>query len=132
MEGALGASNAWDTRMATARRRTVWVALLATACALGCDKKPTQPYSTPHSGCSISPENVSFGDVVVSSFKDTTMTITNTGTTQLASVLIVSQQGSGFALVGSSAINLDPGRSSTFTIRFQPGSTGQFSCTIAT
>ena len=71
---------------------------------------------------SASPAVIAFGSVALGSFKDTTVTITNSGGSVLHISSIVSL-GSSFSVKRSSA-NLAPGQSLVDTLRYTPGALG--------
>ncbi|HEY9188962.1 MAG TPA: choice-of-anchor D domain-containing protein [Ignavibacteria bacterium] len=72
--------------------------------------------------------NINFGDVMVGSYKDTTITITNTGTSTLiiSGLSFSGTNASMFSIVGNPGlpINITAGNSRNLTIRFTPSSIG--------
>jgi hypothetical protein len=80
--------------------------------------------------CDISPTSLDFDTVCVGDSLDTTFTITNTGRCTLSGTL--SETCDDFSIVGSPSYNLGAGESDTFTVRFEPQSSGPKNCTIET
>jgi hypothetical protein len=112
------------------RGSIIAIAAVAAACGFGCSNKNQEPTSPP-AVCSIDPASVAFGSVEVGSIMDTTIIIMNVGTGVLSGVLKVTQQGTSFSVVGSSAYTLDAGAADTFTVRFEPSNSGAFVARIA-
>jgi len=80
--------------------------------------------------CSVSTSDLSFGTVAVGQNATRTFTITNAGGGTLSGS--VSETCSDFSIVGSATYALGAGQVATFTVRFEPQSAGDQSCTIAT
>jgi hypothetical protein len=84
----------------------------------------------PCTECEISPSILSFDTVCVGQHKDKTFTITNTGGGTLSGT--VSESCGDFSIVGSTTYTLGAGESDTFTVRFEPQSSGPKNCTVET
>ena len=88
----------------------------------------------------VSPPSINFGDQAVgSSSIPQTVTVSNTGSADLSVQSIESSDTTVFSLgggttsscgTGSVSITLTPGDSCTFTVTFQPASTGTFDATV--
>ena len=76
------------------------------------------------SAISISPANVSFGNVIVGQNGSQSVSLTNSGNTSLT-INSATLSGSGFALSGLSLpVTLNAGQGASFTVQFAPASTG--------
>ena len=80
--------------------------------------------------CDVSPTGLNFDTVCVGQYKDTTFTIENIGSCTLSGT--VSEACPDYSIVGSATYSLGTGQSKTFTVRFQPTSTGTIACIIET
>jgi hypothetical protein len=92
------------------------------------------PHDGPYPGpCFETPTFLDFGSVQVGSFADRTFTITNTGSGTLAGTMR-NFGPAAYSLVGDPALNLAPGQSKQFTVRFAPQgvgtSNGAFDCSL--
>lgn len=78
----------------------------------------------------IDPASVDFGAVVLGTFKDITVTITNESgaTDRLSGRLAIS--GAGFSIVGTDSFSLGDGQFRPFTVRFTANSEGSFTGTL--
>lgn len=92
----------------------------------------TSPTIVPLSGTgttnvtlSIDPESISFGEVIVGDFVDTTVTLTNGGNDTLRITSFTS--GDPAFTLESPVMNIAPGGAEMFTIRFTPGAAGPVS-----
>jgi hypothetical protein len=83
---------------------------------------------TPPSGSTIA-----HGSVVVGQAVERTVTVQNTAAAGAANLVLTgcSVTGAGFSLVGPSAFTIAPGSSATITTRFAPGTTNNFTGTLA-
>jgi hypothetical protein len=79
--------------------------------------------SGPHSQLVASSTTVSFGNVTVGSQSSESVTITDSGATNVV-ISAASVTGSGFAASGGSNVTLTPNQSVTITITFKPSSAG--------
>lgn len=80
--------------------------------------------------CSVTPNRLDFGMVVVGASWEKTFTITNTGSGTLSGE--VREGCLYFHLLGSTTYNLGPQESHTFTVRFEPFVSGPRTCLINT
>jgi hypothetical protein len=78
---------------------------------------------------SMSPSTINFGDVTVGSTSDQTVTVANTGNSNV-NVTAANVSGAGFSAVGFVAGTLTPGQTMMFTARFAPSATGVASGSI--
>ncbi len=88
-------------------------------------------YGQPAPVCSVVPDTLDFGTVLIGAYKDTTFTITNTG----ADTLIgdVSEACGEYSIVsGGGPYNLAADESLTVTVRFEPTAAGTQTCTVET
>jgi len=81
-------------------------------------------------GLSVSPTNLTFGSISVGATESQTITLQNTGNSNLTVSSVVAT-GNGFAATGI-AVNtvLTPRQTATLTVNFNPTATGTFSGTI--
>jgi len=84
----------------------------------------------PPPDCDVSPTSLDFDTVCVGEYSDRTFAITNTGGGTLS--VTVTEACADYRLVGDNIYSLTAGQSDTFTVRFQPESTGAKSCTVKT
>src|SRR5579863_778948 len=76
-----------------------------------------------------SPTSMTFASITVGQTSSQTETITNTGGTSLT-ISAVGESGTGFSVSGiTPPVTLTAGQSTTFTVKFGPGSAGSFSGT---
>ena len=68
---------------------------------------------------SISPSNVSFGNVTVGSSASRNITVTNTGNSNVA-ISSVGLTGANLSVSGGSAVSLSPSQTVTLTVQFSP------------
>ncbi|UCF05455.1 MAG: agmatine deiminase family protein, partial [bacterium] len=81
--------------------------------------------------CSVQPDNLDFGSVMVGDYKDTTFTITNTEGGTLSGD--VSESCDHYSIIsGGGPFSLEVGEFITVTVRFEPTATGTHMCTIET
>ena len=77
-----------------------------------------------------SPTSLSFGNVTVGSSQSLSETVTNTGGANVT-ISQVAVSGTGFSLNGvTTPVTLTAGQSSTFTVKFAPGSAGSATGTV--
>src|SRR5579863_164446 len=77
-----------------------------------------------------SPTSMTFASITVGQTSSQTETITNTGGTSLT-ISAVGESGTGFSVSGfTPPVTLTAGQSTTFTVKFGPGSAGNFSGTV--
>ncbi|MFC1573268.1 choice-of-anchor D domain-containing protein [Candidatus Eisenbacteria bacterium] len=77
--------------------------------------------------CSVGPQTLDFGSVHVDATGTLPFTVTNTGCGTLSGSISVTCPEFD---VSPSSYTLEPDESSTFTVEFDPPTTGEFSCTI--
>ena len=79
--------------------------------------------------CSVSPDSLHFGTLVVGDFTETSFTVTNVGTDTLTGEF--DSGCADFTLMDIDlSFSLAAGEADTFTVRFRPVASGSFSCTI--
>lgn len=80
---------------------------------------------------SVSPSSANFGSVIVGNTDSQLLTVSNTGTANLA-VSSITASGSGFSYSGTTGVfTLTPGQSTNFTAAFGPASAGSQSGSIS-
>jgi uncharacterized protein (TIGR03437 family) len=77
---------------------------------------------------SLSASSLAFGNVTVGQTKDLPVVVSNTGSALLSGTAALT--GTGFNLVGGTAISVQPGASQALTVRFAPGSAGAVAGTL--
>ncbi|UCF05037.1 MAG: choice-of-anchor D domain-containing protein, partial [bacterium] len=88
-------------------------------------------YGEPAPVCSVAPDTLDFGTVLIGNYVDTTFTITNTGGDTLSGD--VSESCPHYDIIsGGGPFNLTAGQSVTVTVRFEPTAAGTQTCTIET
>lgn len=110
-----GSATGTITISTTASDATVSIALSGTG---------TQP------GLSASPASISFGSILVGSSGSSTVTLTNSGTAPV-SVSTASASGAGFTVSGFTAGTVNPGASTSFTVKFAPAAAGSVSGSVS-
>ncbi len=112
--------------------KTLSTAILLFVLLLSCGKESTKP-ETKTINMTLSVTTLNFGNVVVGSTKDSTVTITNESGSSANLTGTVSVSGNQFAMLTSGDFDLSPGASKSFTIRFTPsasqGATGSMEIT---
>ena len=85
----------------------------------------------PPAACSVAPDTLDFGTVLVGSFKDTVFTITNAGGDTLSGT--VSEVCDHYSIVaGGGSYSLTAGQFRDVTMRYAPSSDGVHTCTVET
>ena len=107
-----------------------FLALAAVAILWSCSKKASSPPTAPGPVCGLSTTTLSFGSVTVGASADRSFTLTNTGGGTLSGTL--TESCAEFALVGTTSYSLGASESTTFTLRFSPGSIGAKNCSVNT
>jgi len=105
---------------------SVLLALLAIGCGGG--SKPTKP-NPPVTSFHVQPDHIDFGVVLLGAHRDTTFTVTNTGTTPIDGAL--GDTSSQFILTGQAGLYLSPGQTGSYSLRFVPTRSGAQSASIA-
>jgi hypothetical protein len=93
------------------------------------DDQPLNPESNPK--CLVNPTNLDFGQVEVDNYPELAFTITNIGGGTLSGTLSESCDYYSFVSM-ELEYNLSAGDSMVVRVRFGPGTTGIFNCTIET
>jgi hypothetical protein len=99
----------------------------------GCrdDKTVGVPTGDSSGPCAIAPASLGFGSVTVSSYKDLTFTIANTGDADLGGE--ISGTDEPFVITqGEGAFSLSPGESLSVTVRYAPAAVGSHTGVIET
>ena len=105
--------------------------IVGLALLLGCSRAVTPgPAPGSQTGCGLSVDSLSFGNVRVGNSADRTFTIRNTGAGILAGV--VGSSKDEFSIVGTLSYALEAGESLSFTVRFTPKAVGFKTATVAT
>jgi len=102
------------------------LALFAVGCGGG--SKPTKP-NPPVTTFRAQPDHIDFGAVLLGAHRDTTFTVTNTGTTPINGAL--GDTSSQFILTGQAGLYLSPGQTGSYSVRFAPTRGGAQSAAIA-
>jgi len=79
---------------------------------------------------SANPSSINFGSVLTGNSGSVSVTLTNTGTAPV-SVSAASASGAVFSLSGFSAGTLNPGATSSFTVKFSPATSGSASGSVS-
>jgi hypothetical protein len=101
------------------------LALFAVGCGGG--SKPTKP-NPPVTSFRAQPDHIDFGAVLLGAHRDTTFTVTNTGTTPIDGAL--GDTSSQFILTGQAGLYLSPGQTGSYSLRFAPTRAGAVSVSI--
>ena len=124
---------AGQTRTVTVRFTPTTSGTLTCSVSTGtsCSSVSCTGYVPPIIDCQVSPTSLDFGNVNAGSSADRTFTITNSGGGTLTGS--VSESCSHYSIVsGGGSYSLGAGQSRTVTVRFEPTTSGTFTCNVST